>query len=442
MLRRDLPAIAAVGSIVACAAVGCSAPARRLPQEPARPAPTEAGRWVGVVRIPSVAPLQLTIVLDSSAVGWQGTVLVPSQGAEPVTLASVARVRDSLVLTLPASAQGAVMRLHLSTDGARLDGLIATGPSGTVTAAREGSAAAVALAGTASRIAESRALANRLAQTPPAAAPSDDPDAAKLVTGDIALFWSAVDRAPRDSLPAWLQHEYLDRASPGVREFIPGRIMSAEDLAAAVEGNRARYDSVRASNLDVSAADPAIRAAFRRLKALYPPAVFPDVYFVIGRFNSGGTSTKHGLLIGAEMYRDPARLPAIVSHELIHFQQHYPSPTLLEHSFMEGTADFIGEMISGAQINNDAHQYGLAHEHQLWLEFQAHLDDRNFFPWMYGRPPDGRPNDLGYFIGYRIAQAYYQQATDKAQAIREIIAGDAAGTGSIRGLLARSGYAP
>src|SRR5204862_56629 len=132
---------------------------------------------------------------------------------------------------------------------------------------------------------------------------------------------------------------------------------------------------------------------------LYPPAVFPDVYFVIGRFNSGGTSSKHGLLIGAEMYRDPARLPAIVSHELIHFQQHYASPTLLEHAFMEGTADFIGALIAGEQINPRASQYGLAHEHELWQEFQGHFDDRNFLPWMYGRPTDRRPNDLGSSIG-------------------------------------------
>ena len=251
-----------------------------------------------------------------------------------------------------------------------------------------------------------------------------------------------MDKAPRDSLAEYLQREYLDRASFGAREFIPGRIMSAEDLAAFVDGNRARYDSVRAANLDVTKADAAIRSAFKRLKALYPPAVFPDVYFVIGRFNSGGTSTNHGLVIGAEMYRDPARLPAIVSHELIHFQQHYPSATLLEASFMEGTADFIGEMISGAQINDDKHQYGRAHEHALWQDFSAHFDEHSFFPWMYGRPADGRPNDLGYFIGYRIAQAYYNKATDKTQAIRDIIGGDAAGAGTIRRMLTQSGYSP
>jgi hypothetical protein len=61
---------------------------------------------------------------------------------------------------------------------------------------------------------------------------------------------------------------------------------------------------------------------------------------------------------------------------------------------------------------------------------------------MYGRPADGRPSDLGHFIGYRIAQAYYDKATDKAKAIRDIIGGDAAGRGTIRRLLAQSDYSP
>jgi uncharacterized protein YjaZ len=81
----------------------------------------------------------------------------------------------------------------------------------------------------------------------------------------------------------------------------------------------------------------------------------------------------------------------------------------------------------------------MQHEAELWAEFSKHFDDTNYFPWMYGRPTDGRPNDLGYFIGYRIAQAYYEKARDKRQALREIIT---ARNGNVRELLAMSGYAP
>ena len=398
------------------------------------------GRWQGVATVPRQGAFKIEITLDSTASGWQGTLVIPSQSAQPIAFDSIGRVKDSLILQLPTRAQNAVFRVALSPDGQQLGGVVLAAVNGTLAAARPGTPAAARILAPVQRIDDSRAAANRLAgSTPPAAKPSADPDSARLVTSDIDLFWGAVDRAPRDSLAEYLQREYLEKATVGVRDFIGGRIMSAEDLAQYVRDHRATYDSVRAANLDVTRADAAIRAAFHKLKDLYPDAVFPDVYFVIGRFNSGGTSSAHGLLIGAEMYRDPAALPAIVSHELIHYQQHYENEKLLEHAFLEGTADFVGEMISAKHINNAAHQYGMVHEAELWAEFSKHFDDKNFFPWMYGKPPDDRPNDLGYFIGYRIAQAYYDKAADKKQAIREIIT---ARNGNVRELLAMSGYGP
>lgn len=421
-----------LASTVAALALG--APSALIGQSPA------IGRWEGVARVPGQGVMRVEITLDSNQTGWQGLLRVPARRADPFAFAAVERVQDSLILHLPADAQNAVFRLGMSADGQQLGGVIQAGAVGSVTLARAGTPAAAALVGPVTRVDSSRAAANRLAQMrTPAAAPTPSPDSAHLITSDIRLFWSALDRAPSDSLAEYLQREYLEKASVGVRDFIPGRIMSAEDLAAYVRAKRATYDSVRAANLDVTRAEPAIRAAFRRLKDLYPDAVYPDVYFVIGRFNSGGTSSDHGLLIGAEMYRDPARLPSIVSHELIHYQQHYDARPLLEHAFMEGTADFVGEMISGSQINNAAHQYGMAHEAELWAEFKKHFDDTEYFPWMYGTPSDGKPNDLAYFIGYRIAQAYYNKTVDKKQALREIIT---ARGGKVRELLAMSGYAP
>lgn len=427
----------AVASLAACAhrAAQPPVPAARAAISTA---PSLAGRWQGVLRAPASPPSGFVLVLDSSAGVWRGSLTLAQAGPDPIALASVVRTADSVVLTLPASAQGAVLRGRLAPDGALAGDVVAGGARFPFAAAREGTAGAAALQAEGDRVAASRRLAPS-GDSVPAAAPQPDPNAARLVTSDIALFWRAVDAAPPDSLAAYLQRDYLDKGSVGVRDFVRGRILSAEDLAASVRARRARYDSARAGGARIAEADSAIRVAFRRLKALYPAAVFPDVYFVVGRFNSGGTSSKHGLLIGSEMYQDPARLPPIVSHELIHFQQHYPSRSLIAHSFMEGTADFIGEMIAGAQINNDAHRYGLAHEHELWVEFQPRMDDSTYYPWMYGRPADGRPNDLGYFIGYRIAKAYYDRAADKPRAIREIIAGNG---GDVKAILAKSGYAP
>jgi hypothetical protein len=38
-----------------------------------------------------------------------------------------------------------------------------------------------------------------------------------------------------------------------------------------------------------------------------------------------------------------------------------------------------------------------------------------------GKVTNGRPADLGYFVGYRIAEAYYNEGSDKKKAIAAIL---------------------
>ncbi|MGH7470161.1 MAG: DUF2268 domain-containing putative Zn-dependent protease [Longimicrobiales bacterium] len=264
------------------------------------------------------------------------------------------------------------------------------------------------------------ALLDARAQAPRVSA---HPDSARLITSDIMLFWRLLDQTAAESLAVVFDREYLRNGSDGLRDFIPGRILGGPQLAQMVINRRARYDSARSATLRVAEAEREIRNVFRRLKELYPAAVFPDVYFVIGRLNSGGTVSSRGLLIGAEMYRDPAAYSTIVAHELIHYQQPpggQAARTLLGASYREGSADFIAQLIATGDINAQAQAYGREHERALWDEFKLRLDSVST-GWLYGNPPPGRPSDLGYFIGYRIAEAYYDRAADKAQAVRDII---------------------
>lgn len=42
--------------------------------------------------------------------------------------------------------------------------------------------------------------------------------------------------------------------------------------------------------------------------------------------------------------------------------------------------------------------------------------------WLYqGDKSTHRPTDLGYYVGYKIVEAYYKGAADKARAVKEII---------------------
>src|SRR5437667_4552733 len=80
---------------------------------------------------------------------------------------------------------------------------------------------------------------------------NQDPDAALISTSDIVLFWHAYDawvnehKVSPDKLAEVLQHEYLDRGSPGVKDFTPRRIVSAENLSHRILADRAYYEDVR-----------------------------------------------------------------------------------------------------------------------------------------------------------------------------------------------------
>lgn len=57
-------------------------------------------------------------------------------------------------------------------------------------------------------------------------------------------------------------------------------------------------------------------------------------------------------------------------------------------------------------------------------EFRERMDGTDYAGWLYdaaeGRT-DGRPADLGYWMGYRIARGYYARATDRTAAIRDML---------------------
>ncbi|HET9226323.1 MAG TPA: hypothetical protein VFR31_06630, partial [Thermoanaerobaculia bacterium] len=122
-------------------------------------------------------------------------------------------------------------------------------------------------------------------------AQNKDPEAARIVTEDIVRFWEAFDRAAPEFPAEPFEKLYLSRGTPGLEDFVKLRISGAKELAETVRNAPRYYASIRESTLRIADMEPAIRASFRALKDLYPEAVFPDVYFVIGRLTSGGTTS-------------------------------------------------------------------------------------------------------------------------------------------------------
>ena len=266
---------------------------------------------------------------------------------------------------------------------------------------------------------------------------SADPEKALISTTDIKLFWQAYDEwkmganPASERLAAILDRDYLKKGSQGVEDFIPNRIISADALAKEILQDQKYYESVRANTERMQSFVPEIRKAFKKLKQIYPEVMFPPVYFVIARRNSGGTDSSNGLIIGSEMFADTGSrvhfsdVVSIVVHELIHYQQQAHGTDLTTAAMNEGAADFIAELITGNETNEGAKPYGDSHEEELWKELrktQKRTIENRGYTMAQTKKSAGPPPDLGYYVGYKICQSFYQRSTDKAAALKRIIA--------------------
>jgi uncharacterized protein YjaZ len=121
-------------------------------------------------------------------------------------------------------------------------------------------------------------------------------------------------------------------------------------------------------------------------------------------------------------------LSALVVHETVHYNQFTNAPITysrnwnnLARALKEGSADFVAELATGKHINRNAHRYGNEHEAMLWQQFAPTLRSSDTGDWFFAQPTDGRPSDLGYFLGYRIIRAFYASATDPTRALESIM---------------------
>jgi len=259
----------------------------------------------------------------------------------------------------------------------------------------------------------------------------------------IAAGWRAgqLDSLSRDS---------LDRVNAPFAEH-----SAAEGLLVALAQYPRYYAAIRPATLSVDtnvAIKQGIQHGLIKLAELYPEARFRDVYFLIGNLYTGGTIGRTGMLIGTEQYasspdtprdelpawaqaatrvNDFSSIVGLVVHESVHTLQK-PKPrgqkaTLLRDVLSEGIPDFLAELAVGpSRANTPRLIYGRAHEHDVWVDFQDEMEtDSTTKTWMYnGMVPADKNHgavDIGYWVGYRIAGAYYARATDKRAAVRELV---------------------
>lgn len=273
------------------------------------------------------------------------------------------------------------------------------------------------------------------------------------VIDDAERFAALFARGATDA--ASLQADYLQPGSPGITIFTPHRIQNADNLARVVAARRARYERAIQVCLPVARGlRQEVAAIIARVGQLLGQAQPAPAYLVFGAGNSGGTAGPEGLVLGLEVLCQQAGDPAaavqvlkdFVAHEMVHVYQERAGAMagpagLLKQALIEGFADHLMHEALGGQAQADAarSRYGLAHEARLWQAFQADVAaGRENTDWLYRQNMggSGQPPDMGYWIGKRICEAYLARATDKAAALRTLLA-----MKDPAAILADSGYA-
>ena len=269
-----------------------------------------------------------------------------------------------------------------------------------------------------------------------------------IETVDIRNFWEAFDRlaqaTDREDSIAVMQQYYIEPCSDFFKEFLRVRDFTAEEYVRVIGRYPGFWRSIRPLTERIAQRVPEIHAVFDRYRELLPGFSQPDVCFAIGCLRTGGTTASNLILIGSEIAAADGQVDksemsgwlssvigttgdivAMIAHETVHTQQiNRGRRDLITRVLTEGVADFMTIELLGMSINAQVFSYGRANECALWKEFARDLDDhpRDFRRWLYqGNSVDGRPADLGYFIGCRIAQCFYEKESDKQRALRTLL---------------------
>jgi uncharacterized protein YjaZ len=122
------------------------------------------------------------------------------------------------------------------------------------------------------------------------------------------------------------------------------------------------------------------------------------------------------------------RISLIVIHELTHTQAKQAASSnvapMLAQCIGEGAADFMTELVAKSSINAYSKEWADARRDELFQRFARDMKAKpsDASKWIYNYASSGdEPADLGYWLGAEICRSYYEQAKDKAKAVRDVV---------------------
>ncbi len=288
-----------------------------------------------------------------------------------------------------------------------------------------------------------------------------DPQQARFHTEDIDHFWTAYDKALRDTahFKSIFRQYYFDVASQGLNDYLGSRVVSIDSFLSTIKSMPKYYAAIRKNTFKADSFKSAYYACFQQLKKLYPPAVFPDAYFFMGAFSAGGTASPAGLLINMDQTAkdatipldelssrnksgldEVANLPLAIAHELIHYEQdsmNMEDTTVLAFAIREGMADFLAGLTGQKPDSLANYKWAIGKGKFIWRKFKEDMSTGNYRKWIMlsENTSNDNPPMQGYWVGYQICKAYYEKAAGKKKAIYDMLH-----TKDYKQFLAQSGW--
>lgn len=262
----------------------------------------------------------------------------------------------------------------------------------------------------------------------------------QFVTSDVTRFY-AIYRASDGHPTAYeLQRDYIDVGSAGLHRLArERRHITGAAIAAEIVKYPAMYGNAEKCTPYLPRVGERLQTVFANFRSIYPEAKFLPITIVISHGKPAGIADKDGVIIGLDptcytKWGNPNLEDLLVheiTHEMVHVQQalavpaYYNDarPTVLQDALIEGSAEFITELTSGeaaevAYANFARRTRG--HEVEIEQAFLADQNDTGLSQWL-DNSTLATPGDLGYWVGYRIVKSYYEHASDKRLAVRNII---------------------
>jgi len=271
-----------------------------------------------------------------------------------------------------------------------------------------------------------------------------------VYTTDIDNFWIAYDLIVQesDSLKQiqLIDSLYIQKGSIGLEKIIEARNYTASEYVELVNSYPKFFKSIRSNTLKSKVLADELNKGMEKLEAIYPHIKPAEIYFTMGCMRTNGTTRDNLVLIGSELAMadrqtdisefegqtkewletffssDPIHgLVLLNIHEYVHTQQS-PIPNNLLHKVLyEGVAEFVSVTAMGVPSNAPAIEFGKKNP-AVGEKFEKEMFYERTHDWLWSSSPNEfGVRDLGYYVGYAIAEIYYNNSSDKQQAIKELI---------------------